>query len=249
MQTTETTTDFATAARANIFARMIHGLTADGDARPAFEQAKRVAQAVRTDRQRAILWSHQTLNHEAVTWEILIVLGVDQLGAQRVVRQGGAPPCRRGTGPMTTRTKKHEGNDEHEGDEEEQGEHDEQEGNEAAFAAGGGRTRIWCAGSSMTAAARDAERRIEARIAEQASSQNSPHRTHGWFFPRRRRLRIARCRPGTHHAIVRATETGRAIPRAAHTRGEVGRTHPTATSSRRAGRSGRPDPKHVRVTA
>ena len=32
-------------------------------------------------------------------------------------------------------------------------------------------------------------------------------------------------------------------------RGEVGRTHPTATSSRRAGRSGRPDPKHVRVTA
>ena len=170
-------------------------------------------------------------------------------GAQRVVRQGGAPPCRRGTGPMTTRTKKHEGNDEHEGDEEEQGEHDEQEGNEAAFAAGGGRTRIWCAGSSMTAAARDAERRIEARIAEQASSQNSPHRTHGWFFPRRRRLRIARCRPGHHHAIVRATETGRAIPRAAHTRGEVGRTHPTATSSRRAGRSGRPDPKHVRVTA
>ena len=38
-----------------------------------------MAQAVRTDRQRAILWSHQALNHEAVTWEILIVLGVDQL--------------------------------------------------------------------------------------------------------------------------------------------------------------------------
>ena len=108
----------------------------------------------------------------------------------------GCAAVPRGTGPMTTRTKKHEGNDEHEGDEEEQGEHDEQEGNEAAFAAGGGRTRIWCAGSSMTAAARDAERRIEARIAEQASSQNSPHRTHGWFFPRRRRSRIARCRPG-----------------------------------------------------
>ena len=89
MQTTETTTDFATMARAETLARVIHGLTADGDARPAFEQAKRVAQAVRTDRQRAILWSHQTLNHEAVTWEILIVLGVDQLGAQRVVRQGG----------------------------------------------------------------------------------------------------------------------------------------------------------------
>ena len=78
MQTTETTTDFATAARANIFARMIHGLTADGDARPAFEQAKRVAQAVRTERQRAILWLHQTLNHAAVTWEILMALGFDQ---------------------------------------------------------------------------------------------------------------------------------------------------------------------------
>ena len=80
----ETTTDFVT----------IHGQTADGDARPAIEQAKRVVQAVRTDRRLAILWSHQALNHEAVTWEILIVLGVDQLGAQRVVRQGGAPPCR-----------------------------------------------------------------------------------------------------------------------------------------------------------
>ena len=33
MQTTETTTDVVTAARATIFARMIHGLTADGDAR------------------------------------------------------------------------------------------------------------------------------------------------------------------------------------------------------------------------
>ena len=78
MQTTETIPDFATAVRANIFARMIHGLTADGDVRLAFEQAKRVAQAVRTDRQRAILWSHQTLNHEAVTWEILIILGIDK---------------------------------------------------------------------------------------------------------------------------------------------------------------------------
>ena len=79
MQTTETTTDFATAAQANIFARMIHGLTADGDVRLAFEQAKRVAQAVRTERQRAILWLHQTLNHAAVTWEILIALEFDQL--------------------------------------------------------------------------------------------------------------------------------------------------------------------------
>ena len=79
MQTTETTTDLVTMARAETLARVIHGQTADGDARPAIKQAKRVAQAVRTDRQRAILWSHQALNHEAVTWEILIVLGVDQL--------------------------------------------------------------------------------------------------------------------------------------------------------------------------
>ena len=78
MQTTETIPDFATAVRANIFARMIHGLTADGDVRLAFEQAKRVAQAVRTERQRAILWLHQILNHAAVTWEILIALEFDQ---------------------------------------------------------------------------------------------------------------------------------------------------------------------------
>ena len=79
MQTTEKTTDLVTRARAETLARVIHGQTAGGDARPAIKQAKRVAQAVRTDRQRAILWSHQALNHEAVTWEILIVLGVDQL--------------------------------------------------------------------------------------------------------------------------------------------------------------------------
>ena len=77
---TETTTDLVTTlARVETLARVLHGQTADGDAPPAIKQAKRVAQAVRTDRQRAILWSHQALNHEAVTWEILIVLGVDQL--------------------------------------------------------------------------------------------------------------------------------------------------------------------------
>ena len=75
---TETTMDIVTAARACILAGVIHGQTADGDARPAIEQAKRVAQAVQTDRQRAILWLHQTLNYEAVTWEILIALGFDQ---------------------------------------------------------------------------------------------------------------------------------------------------------------------------
>ena len=82
MQMTETTTDLVTTmARAEVLARVLHGQTADGDAPTAIKQAKRVAQAVRTDRQRAILWSHQALNHEAVTWEMLIVLGVDQLVA------------------------------------------------------------------------------------------------------------------------------------------------------------------------
>ena len=57
MQTTETTTGLVTMARAETLARVIHGQTADGDARPAIKQAMRVAQAVRTDRQRAILWA------------------------------------------------------------------------------------------------------------------------------------------------------------------------------------------------
>ena len=43
MQTTETTMDMVTAARACILAGVIHGQTADGDARPAIEQAKDTA--------------------------------------------------------------------------------------------------------------------------------------------------------------------------------------------------------------
>ena len=78
MQTTETTTDLLTLGQAETLARVIHGKTADGAARPAIEQAECVAQAVRTDTQRAILWLHQILNHEAVTWEILIILGFDK---------------------------------------------------------------------------------------------------------------------------------------------------------------------------
>ena len=44
-------------------------------------------------------------------------------------------------------------------------------------------------------------------------SQNSPHRTHGWFFPRRRRLRIARLPPWS--PVTRLSgqpRPGRAIP-------------------------------------
>ena len=77
MQTTETTMDMATAVRACIVAGVIHGQTADGDVHPALEQAKRVARAVQTERQRAIVWLRETLNHEAVTWEILVALGFD----------------------------------------------------------------------------------------------------------------------------------------------------------------------------
>ena len=66
----QTTRDSATAVQAAILARLIHGEAA----RPMIEQAERVAQAVETDRQRAILWLHQTLNHETVTCVILMAL-------------------------------------------------------------------------------------------------------------------------------------------------------------------------------
>ena len=155
----------------------------------------------------------------------------------------------RGTGPMTTRTKKHEGNDEHEGDEEEQGEHDKQDGNEAAFAAGAVER-----GSGAQVRRQLPPHATPDAGSKPASPSRRLHRT-------RRTERTADSSPVdvdsasqgaalvTHHAIVRATETGAHHPRVRPTRGgKWGRTHPTATSSRRAGRSGRPD-QHVRVTA
>ena len=69
------TRDSATAAQAAILARLIHG----DAARAMIEQAERVAQAVETARQQAILWLHQTLNHETVTCMILKALGFDRL--------------------------------------------------------------------------------------------------------------------------------------------------------------------------
>ena len=71
----ETTRDSVTAAQAAILARLIHG----DAARAMIEQAERVAQAVETARQQAILWLHQTLNHETVTCMILKALGFDRL--------------------------------------------------------------------------------------------------------------------------------------------------------------------------
>ena len=71
----QTTRDSVTALQAAILARLIHGEAA----RAMIEQAERVAQAVETDRQQAILWLHQTLNHETVTCMILMALGFDRL--------------------------------------------------------------------------------------------------------------------------------------------------------------------------
>ena len=71
----QTTIDSVTAAQAAILARLIHGEVA----RAMIEQAERVAQALEIDRQQAILWLHQTLNHETVTCMILKALGFDRL--------------------------------------------------------------------------------------------------------------------------------------------------------------------------
>ena len=69
------TMDSVTAVQAAILARLIHGEVARG----MIEQAERVAQALEIDRQQAILWLHQTLNHETVTCMILKALGFDRL--------------------------------------------------------------------------------------------------------------------------------------------------------------------------
>ena len=71
----QTTRDSVTAVQAAILARLIHGEAA----RAMIEQAERVAQAVETERQQAILWLHQTLIHETVTCMILKALGFDRL--------------------------------------------------------------------------------------------------------------------------------------------------------------------------
>ena len=71
----QTKRDSLTAVQAAILARLIHGEAA----RAMIEQAERVAQAVETERQQAILWLHQTLTHETVTCMILKALGFDRL--------------------------------------------------------------------------------------------------------------------------------------------------------------------------
>ena len=128
-------------------------------------------------------------------------------GCRRDVRQGRVR--RRAEGHEHD---EHEGNDEHEGDEEEQGEHDEQEGNEAAFAAG----------AVERGSGAQVRRQLPPHATPDAGSKPASlsrrlHRT-------RRTERTADSSPVdvdcasqgaalvTHHAIVRATETGARHP-------------------------------------
>ena len=176
--------------------------------------------------------------------------------AAKPARRGSGGGCRRDVRQGRVRRRaeghehdEHEGNDEHEGDEEEQGEHDEQEGNEAAFAA--------CAVERGSGA--QVRRQLPPHATPDAGSKPaSPSRR---LHRTRRTERTADSSPVdvdcasqgaalvTRHAIVRGNRDRGAPSRVRPTRGgKWGRTHPTATSSRRAGRSGRPD-QHVRVTA
>ena len=74
----KTTTELLAAVRAQILARLIYGEPADDEARRAHEQVERVAQAVGTDRQRAIVWLQHVLEHEEVTLSIPVALGFDR---------------------------------------------------------------------------------------------------------------------------------------------------------------------------
>ena len=73
----ETRQDLVAATRAELLARLIYGEPANQDARRAHEQVERVAQAVGSHRQRAIVWLHHVLKHEAVTQPIPVALGFD----------------------------------------------------------------------------------------------------------------------------------------------------------------------------
>ena len=73
----ETRRDLVAATRAEILARLIYGEPATEAVHRAHEQVERVAQAVGTDRQRAIVWLHHVLKHEAVTQPIPVALGFD----------------------------------------------------------------------------------------------------------------------------------------------------------------------------
>lgn len=74
----ETRRDFLAATQAEILARLIYGEPADEAAHHAHEQVERVAQAVGSHRQRAIVWLHHVLKHEEVALPIPMALGFDR---------------------------------------------------------------------------------------------------------------------------------------------------------------------------
>ena len=74
----ETRRDLLAATRAEILARLIYGEPVDEAAHRAHEQVERVAQAVGSHRQHAIVWLHHVLKHEAVALPIPMALGFDR---------------------------------------------------------------------------------------------------------------------------------------------------------------------------
>ena len=74
----EMTMEMVVATRAEILARVICPESAEVDAREVLEQAERLAQAVGSDRRRAIVWLRQILSHEPVTSPVLLALGFDR---------------------------------------------------------------------------------------------------------------------------------------------------------------------------
>ena len=73
----ETKRDLVAATRAEILARLIYGEPADEAAHRAHAQVERVAQAAGCSRQRAILWLHHILKHDAIVEVMLLALGFD----------------------------------------------------------------------------------------------------------------------------------------------------------------------------
>ena len=87
----ETRRDLVVATRAEILARLIYGEPATEAAHRAHEQVERVAQAVGSHRQRAIVWLHHVLKHEAVTQPIPVALGFDSWLVEAADTLGARP--------------------------------------------------------------------------------------------------------------------------------------------------------------
>ena len=81
--------DFVTAARAKSLVQMLYD---EYDADPDFEKSKRVARALGTDRQRAVVWVRLILAEERGTRRQLLTLGLDrslvEAAATLVLRRG-----------------------------------------------------------------------------------------------------------------------------------------------------------------